>query len=140
MRQPYSIKRAAMAVTLPVVLGLAAPTLHAADGGISVTDLDTLLREHPLAAGATSDVVAYRGAGNTLVQVVTESSIPPHVHEDTDHILYIARGAGTANLAGQTRAIKPGDILFIPHGVLHGFEKAPGSENIVMLVVEAPKP
>lgn len=103
-----------------------------------MTDLDALLRQHPLPPGTFSDVAAEWPTGNSKLQVVVESSIPPHIHDDTDHVLFIARGTGAAYLADETRRIKPGAIIFIPHGILHGFEKDSSSEYIVMLVVETP--
>lgn len=118
--------------------GLMTTAASAQESKITVTNLDALVRQHPLPPGKTSDIVAERPAGSSDLQVVVESSIPTHVHDDTDHVLYIARGTGTAYLAGETRKIKPGDILFIPHGVKHGFEKDAKSGNLVMLVVETP--
>lgn len=118
--------------------GLATTVASAQEATITVTNLDALVRQHPLPPGKTSDIVAERPAGSSDLQVVVESRIPIHVHDDTDHVLYIARGTGTAYLAGEMRKIKPGDILFIPHGVEHGFEKDAKSGNLVMLVVETP--
>ena len=67
-----------------------------------------------------------------------------HHHEAQDHVLYVARGHGTARLetaTGQieTRSIQPGDILSLPRGKKHGFEKT-GTENLVFLVVATPLP
>jgi mannose-6-phosphate isomerase-like protein (cupin superfamily) len=136
MRPLYSSSGVGSWIAMALAVGLTVVPAKAQEGGITVTDLDTLLRQHPLQPGTTSDIVAERAAGDSKLQVVVETKIPLHVHTDTDHTLYIARGTGTADLAGQKRKIKPGDILFIPHGVEHGFEKDPRSANIVMLVVE----
>jgi mannose-6-phosphate isomerase-like protein (cupin superfamily) len=136
MRPLYSSNRAGPWIAIALAAGLIMGPAKAQEGGVTVTNLDTLLRQHPLPPGTASDIVAERAAGDSKLQVVVESKIPLHVHADTDHMLYIARGTGTAHLAGQNRKIKPGDILFIPHGVEHGFEKDPRSGNIVMLVVE----
>jgi mannose-6-phosphate isomerase-like protein (cupin superfamily) len=123
-----------VALMLGTLLGVA----NSQENRITVTDLDTLLRQHPLPPGTHSDVAAEWPTGNGKLQVVVESRIPPHIHDDTDHALFIARGTGVAYLAGETRRIKPGDIIFIPHGISHGFEKDSSSEDIVMLVVETP--
>jgi mannose-6-phosphate isomerase-like protein (cupin superfamily) len=136
MRPMRSSSGAAPWIVIGLAAGLIIGTAKAQDGGITVTNLDRLLRQHPLPPGTTSDIVAERAAGDSKLQVVVETKIPLHVHADTDHMLYIARGKGIAHLAGQMRKIKPGDILFIPHGIEHGFEKDPLSGNIVMLVVE----
>jgi quercetin dioxygenase-like cupin family protein len=80
-------------------------------------------------------------AGKGELQVVVASRIPLHIH-DQDHVVFVASGTGTArieNAAGaiETRPVKPGDIVDIPHGKKHGFEKA-GEENLVLLVTTAP--
>jgi mannose-6-phosphate isomerase-like protein (cupin superfamily) len=138
MRQMFSSNSAGPWIVIALAAGLITGTAKAQEGGITVTNLDTLLRQHPLPPGTTSDIVAERAAGDSKLQLVVETKIPLHVHADTNHMLYIARGTGTARLAGQKRKIKPGDILFIPHGIEHGFEKDPRSGNIVMFVVEMP--
>jgi mannose-6-phosphate isomerase-like protein (cupin superfamily) len=54
-----------------------------------------------------------------------------------DHIVYVARGRGLLRMrekGQETREVKPGDILNLPRGVPHGFEKQ-GDENLVLLVV-----
>jgi quercetin dioxygenase-like cupin family protein len=67
-----------------------------------------------------------------------------HHHSHQDHVLYVVRGRGTAkleNATGQveTRMIEPGDILSLPRGKKHGFEKS-GNEDLVFLVVATPLP
>ena len=57
---------------------------------------------------------------------------------------FVARGHGTARLESatgqiETRSIQPGDILSLPRGRKHGFEKT-GAENLVFLVVATPLP
>jgi quercetin dioxygenase-like cupin family protein len=59
-------------------------------------------------------------------------------------VLYLARGTGVARLeneAGQTetRTIRAGDILSLPRGKKHGFEKS-SDENLVFLVIATPLP
>ena len=62
-----------------------------------------------------------------------------HHHSNQDHVLYLLRGEATAKVetaAGQveTRTVRPGDILSLPRGRKHGFEKA-GDEDLVFLIV-----
>ena len=47
--------------------------------------------------------------------------------------------AETAAGQVETRTVRPGDILSLPRGKKHGFEKS-GSEDLVFLIVATPLP
>ena len=86
-------------------------------------------------------VAAARRAGSGELQIVVARKIPLHVH-DQDHVVFVERGTGIArleNAAGaiEARAVKPGEILDVPRGKKHGFEKT-GEEDLVLLVVTTP--
>ncbi len=125
----------AMSVAVP-------ETTEARDRTIEVTDLETILKTHPLPPGGPgASVVASRHAGKGELQIVVASKIPLHIH-DQDHVVFVERGTGTArieNAAGEieTRQVKPGDIVDVPRGKKHGFEKT-GDENLVLLVLTTP--
>jgi mannose-6-phosphate isomerase-like protein (cupin superfamily) len=127
---------AASAASLILGLSLAA----AQDRKIEATDLDSILKSNPLhAGGPPAKVVSTARAGNSELQVLVMSKIRLHHHSQEDHVVYVARGVGIAqleNAAGriEMRPVKPGDILSLPRGVKHAFEKA-GSEDLVLLVV-----
>ena len=119
---------------------LAAPqTGLARERSIEVLDLDTILKTHPLPpGGAGASVVASRRAGKGELQIVLARKIPLHIH-DQDHVVFVERGTGTArieNAAGaiEERPVKPGDIVDVPRGKKHGFEKT-GADDLVLLVV-----
>ena len=126
---------AAMSVAVP-------ETTEARDRTIEVTDLETILKTHPLPPGGpNASVVASRHAGKGELQIVVASKIPLHIH-DQDHVVFVERGTGMArieNAAGaiDTRQVKPGDIVDVPRGKKHGFEKT-GDENLVLLVLTTP--
>jgi mannose-6-phosphate isomerase-like protein (cupin superfamily) len=119
-----------------------AQSVDARDRSIEVTDLDSILRTNPLPPGEPgAAVVAARGAGNGELQIVVARKIPLHVH-DQDHVVFVERGTGVArieNAAGaiEARPVKPCDILDMPHGKKHGFEKT-GEADLVLLVVTTP--
>jgi quercetin dioxygenase-like cupin family protein len=133
---------------LATIAGLAAmllavpETSAARDRTIEVTDLETVLKTHPLPPGGPSaSVVASRQAGKGELQIVVARKIPLHIH-DQDHVVFVERGTGTArleNAAGEidTRQVKPGDIVDVPRGKKHAFEKT-GDEDLVLLVVTTP--
>ncbi|MFG1946426.1 cupin domain-containing protein [Nonomuraea sp. NPDC048826] len=78
----------------------------------------------------------------TKTQVVT-MTIPPggeigeEVHEDTDQLLVFVSGAGEARVAGETRPVKPGDLVAVPAGALHNFV-ATGPDPLVLYTVYGP--
>lgn len=47
---------------------------------------------------------------------------PRHVHRDEDETFYILEGTFRFEVGGSTRELTPGETLFIPHGVVHGFK------------------
>ena len=112
----------------------------AADPQIAVSSLDASLAANPLQAGGpTAKVVGSSRAGNSELQIIAMSKIRLHHHNQEDHVVYVARGNGTArieNAAGQldTVTVKPGDIFNLPRGKKHGFAKT-GNEDLVLLVV-----
>ena len=86
-------------------------------------------------------MVASRHAGKGELQIVVARKIPLHIH-DQDHVVFVERGTGTArieNAAGEidTRQVKPGDIVDVPRGKKHAFDKT-GDEDLVLLVVTTP--
>lgn len=116
----------------------AASTTAIAQEKVGFSSLDALLAEKPLPAGSTADIVASRHVDASALQVVVARKIDLHIHDDTDHIVYVARGKGVFHFAGQERPVEPGDIVTIPRGIVHGFEARQESEPLVLLVVETP--
>jgi len=132
----------ASAAALAAMLFAVPETTEARDRTIEVTDLETILKTHPLPPGGpNASVVASRHAGKGELQIVVARKIPLHIH-DQDHVVFVERGTGTArieNAAGEieTRQVKPGDIVDVPRGKKHGFEKT-GDEDLVLLVLTTP--
>ena len=132
----------ATAAALAAMLFAVPATTAARDRTIEVTDLETILKTHPLPPGGPgASVVAARHAGKGELQIVVARKIPLHIH-DQDHVVFVERGIGTArieNAAGEIemRPVKPGDIVDVPRGKKHGFEKT-GDENLVLLVLTTP--
>src|SRR6266516_6382246 len=125
-----------------VMLFVVPGTIQARDRTIKVTELDTRIKPNPLPPGGPSaSVVTSRRAGKGELQILVASKIPLHIH-DQDHVVFVERGTGTArieNAAGaiDARQVKPGDIVDVPRGKKHGFEKM-GDENLVLLVLTTP--
>jgi mannose-6-phosphate isomerase-like protein (cupin superfamily) len=128
----------AFAVLMAVLVIVATSPAWAGEGSIRITSVDALLQQHPLQAGGpTATVVGSSRAGNSELQVIEMSQIKLHHHDQEDHIVYVARGRGILRMGDkgqETREVKPGDLINLPRGVPHGFEKQ-GAENLVLLVV-----
>ena len=131
-----------IAATLALTLLAPQGTALAGGRGIEILDLDSILKTHPLPPGDPgATVAASRPSGKGELQIVVARKIPLHIH-DQDHVVFIERGTGTARIenasgAIETRPVKPGDIVDVPAGKKHGFEKT-GDEDLVMLVVTTP--
>ena len=131
--------------TLAMMLFAGSTMFAASADDIAVTNLDLILKHEPLLpSGSTASIVASIRAGGAELGVLVLSKNRLHHHQAQDHVLYVARGNGTArleNATGQieTRAIRPGDILSLPRGRKHGFEKS-GGEDLVFLVIATPPP
>jgi len=119
-------------VALAMIVGAGAWAYGTAK--ITVNTLDEVLKANPLPADKTAHVTWKSKAGNSELQVIEMSKIKFHHHDQEDHILYVARGQGTARLGDETRQVKAGDILNLPKGIPHSFAKE-GKENLVLLVV-----
>jgi len=132
-----TLTRAALLATFPFIAATMAP---AQAQQIVTTNLDSVIAGSPLDPnGPPAKVAAKERAGDSELQVLVMSKIRLHHHDEEDHIVYIARGEGSArleNAAGEieTRPVQPGDILNLPRGLKHAFDKT-GDEDLVLLVV-----
>jgi mannose-6-phosphate isomerase-like protein (cupin superfamily) len=44
---------------------------------------------------------------------------PPHKHPDKDQVFYIHDGVGDVILGGKRLSVEPGDLIYVPSGLLH---------------------
>jgi len=59
----------------------------------------------------------------------------PHYHETFDETAYGLEGALTFTIGGQKTELKPGDVAFIPRGVVHGFENLGETDALVLSAI-----
>jgi quercetin dioxygenase-like cupin family protein len=45
----------------------------------------------------------------------------PHYHRDWEETIYGLEGAISFTVAGERVEVRPGEVLFIPRGIVHGF-------------------
>jgi quercetin dioxygenase-like cupin family protein len=141
-----SMKSPVIVPMLALVAGMMAGTgsLRAQEDRIEVRQIDAILNSKPLAPEATAAIVEQIRAGGAELGILVMRKNRLHHHSHQDHVLYLLRGEAIAKLetaAGQveTRMVRPGDILSLPRGKKHGFEKS-GAEDLVFLIVATPLP
>ena len=101
---------------------------------IEVTSVNEMVKKNPLGPGGPTEKVSGSiKTDTTELSVIAMSKIRLHHHELEDHIVYVARGRGMARLGDEEREVKPGDILFLPKRIPHGFTKI-GDENLILVV------
>jgi mannose-6-phosphate isomerase-like protein (cupin superfamily) len=113
----------------------------------SVTNIDTIVGQNPIGPLKPGEkenaaIVTSFSVGDRELGVLVMSRNRLHHHDRQNHVLYLARGQGVAQLENaegkvETRPIKVGDILVLPHGKQHGFVKT-GDEDLVFLVLAGP--
>lgn len=102
-----------------------------------VEDIEAWLSPENLANKAIARVEEYEvtrsidgrkipGREVSLVKLKLPGAYDPHIHKESDAYFIITQGEGTFITAenGQqvTRAVKPGDKIDIPRGMIHGFQ------------------
>lgn len=65
------------------------------------------------------------------------TSIPVHLHEKEDEIIFIQSGSGEATVGEEKVAIASGSVLFVPQGTWHGGRNT-GSETLRWIAIYSP--
>ena len=61
----------------------------------------------------------------------------PHYHESWDETVYGLGGTSTWRIAGRDVDLAPGESIFIPRGVVHGFENRSGAEARCLCILDS---
>ena len=108
--------------------------------------------QSPLALRATDGELVYVGrdpvrikvsptGGGRLAMITQDvspgTSIPVHLHEKEDEIIFIQSGTGEATLNDQRIELTAGSTLFVPQGVWHGGRNT-GSETLRWVAIYSP--
>jgi quercetin dioxygenase-like cupin family protein len=101
-----------------------------------VEDIASILHLVKLQPGAVPVRTFVQGE-NLTVNVVTPSSpIPAHYHAKHEEVVYVVKGSGTMELAGETRDVKEGDLVYIHRKAAHSFR--PKGKEVRVLSIFAP--
>lgn len=65
----------------------------------------------------------------------------PHAHSDRHQLFWVNKGAGRLQIDGFTRGFSPNSVIFVPAGVVHGFEFTPVAAGwVITLPRDLPMP
>jgi quercetin dioxygenase-like cupin family protein len=67
------------------------------------------------------EVQAGQTGTSTARVLMVHDSLAPHLHADHDEIILMLRGKGDLTLAGRSREVRRGDLIFLPKGTVHSF-------------------
>jgi mannose-6-phosphate isomerase-like protein (cupin superfamily) len=120
-----------------LTIGIATSAL-ARDGAFNAADLAAVVAGKPQVDGPNKVMRTFI-ANRSQLQVLTITKIKLHHHVQEDHVVYVAKGAGSGRFEVapgkiEARRVKVGDIFVLPKNLKHAFEKT-GSEDLVLLVV-----
>lgn len=62
--------------------------------------------------------------------------LAPHRHTRLHQVLALSAGGGVAHLEGEALALRPGVLLNVPPGTVHGFRFTPGSDGFVATLAD----
>jgi mannose-6-phosphate isomerase-like protein (cupin superfamily) len=78
----------------------------------------------PANAGGLRNKLFVATEGATLS--IQDGNVPKHVHLNANEMQFILEGTGTMWLGDKEVRVKPGDLVVIPKGVVHGGTKSDG--------------
>lgn len=67
----------------------------------------------------------------TVGAVAIKDEVKLHRHSDGAHVVYIVSGGGTMTHGSETIVLKPGMIVHVPAGVVHGIKVEGGELTLV---------
>ncbi len=108
-------------------------------------DLANLADSQPFTTldGSTIQEVAGRRTLPSQQQSLAQATVPAggatiaHHHVQSEELYFFTGGEGTVRLADETRAVRPGDCVVIPPGVVHQLVNT-GADPLVLLCCCAP--
>jgi quercetin dioxygenase-like cupin family protein len=63
------------------------------------------------------------------------SVVPPHLHHQTDEIIYVLEGAYEFQIAEEKIMAKQGDLLVIPRGTIHSFGNSLDAPSKLLAII-----
>ena len=125
----------------PIGLGLAVLMGISLVAGFALAENDVFEFSDELKQGEQrpgfSNKVIVKTTTFTVGAVAIKDEVRPHRHRDGAHVVYIVSGGGTMLHGDKTIRLKPGMIVHVPPGVVHGV-KAEGGELTLVDFAQPP--
>jgi len=132
----------ASSIALAFVAGTAAT--HLLPQARAATDMTPMVIHVPDLSGDALGMPSGTGLrSKTLVNQdgmtlgVQAGNVPKHLHADANEIQYYLEGTGTIWLGDKEIKVKPGDLVIIPKGTVHGGTK-PDSGVFKAIAIKTP--
>jgi mannose-6-phosphate isomerase-like protein (cupin superfamily) len=100
----------------------AMPDAHADVPSLAPAMIDLAAIKHgdlPVTANPAMNTKALVSTENATV-ALQSGNVAKHIHPKTDEIQYIIEGSGAMWLGGERKEFKPGTLIIIPKGTVHG--------------------
>jgi mannose-6-phosphate isomerase-like protein (cupin superfamily) len=95
-------------------------------------------------AFVTKDGSTIRELHHTTAQSLAEATLEPgqatqrHFHRVSEEIYVVTKGAGTLEVDGETRRVRPGEAILIPPGAWHQLDNDGTSELRILCCCSPP--
>lgn len=70
-----------------------------------------------------------------LLGFLPGQELPVHVHEHEHEVFDVLAGCGTMMLDGEAVELHPGDVIFVPAGVQHGFRNTSSDRWLIRATI-----
>lgn len=74
------------------------------------------------------------------VEHVGPAAHEPHIHEESEQISSLLEGEMEFTLGEEVRVVRPGDIVVVPAGLLHGTRVPAGVRTVALEFFSPPRP
>jgi quercetin dioxygenase-like cupin family protein len=98
-------------------------------------ELADLLAEHARVGKLYHELVRVPDLSVGLYVLPAGETDPQQPHTE-DEVYYVARGSGQIEVAGESRAVQAGSVIYVPARAVHRFQAI--AEELVILVFFAP--
>jgi quercetin dioxygenase-like cupin family protein len=73
----------------------------------------------------------------TVNFLAAKSEVKRHYHAKHEETVVVSSGSGVSTMGKTPHAVRAGDVMHIPRGVVHGF--VPSTDDVVVVSVFTPK-
>ena len=104
---------------------------------VNIFDVPKRLRQLDLQTDYFKYAVLAETETGSVELIRLDDKIPKHMHPNENHFVYILRGTAKGTVGDVTAEVGPGQLVAIPAGVPHSFERT-GDSPVEILVFSTP--